>query len=281
MKPRTGGHSKVRTVTTFGVILVMLFPIYWLILTSMLGPAQLVSNDLADLLPHGFNLQNFVDVLATPSFPVWVRNSLLVSITVTVLTVLLSSLGGYGLARFQFRGRQLAGRLLLIAYVAPAVLIALPLYGVMASLGLLNNPVGLIIAQLAFAVPFGLWLLRGYFIGLPKEIEDASLVDGCSHLGSFVRVVLPLSLPGIVACAMFAFLLSWNDYFFPLIFLQSNDQMTLPIGIQTTFFSGTSTPSDWIHLLAASVLTSIPVFILFAGLQRWLVGGLTAGAVRE
>jgi ABC-type glycerol-3-phosphate transport system permease component len=269
-----------RTLITFGVVLLMLFPIYWLVLTSMLGPMQLVSTDLADLLPHGFNMLNYSDILGVPTFSVWVRNSLVVSISVTVLTVAVSSLGGYGLARFQFRGRRLVGRLLLVAYIAPPVLLALPMYGVLASLGLLNSPLGLIIAQLAFAVPFGLWLLRGYFIGLPTEIEDASLVDGCSRLSSFVRVVLPLSLPGIVACAMFAFLLSWNDYFFPLIFLQSNDQMTLPIGIQSTYFSGTQTPSDWIHLITASVLTSIPVFLLFGGLQRWLVGGLTAGAVR-
>jgi ABC-type glycerol-3-phosphate transport system permease component len=270
----------LRTVVTFAFIALMLFPIYWLFLASMLGPEQLVSTNLADMLPRSLNLRNYEDIVANPFFPLWVRNSVVTAVSVTILTLFVSSLGGYGLARFQFPGRRVAGRLLLIAYIAPSVLLALPMYGVLAGFGLLNSPIGLIIAQLAFAVPFGLWLMRGYFAGLPTEIEDSGLVDGCSRLQVFSRLVLPLSVPAIVACAMFAFLLSWNDYFFPLVFLQSNDQMTLPIGIQTTYFSGTQTASDWIHLIAASAITSVPVFGLFFALQRWLVGGLTAGAVR-
>jgi ABC-type glycerol-3-phosphate transport system permease component len=112
------------------------------------------------------------------------------------------------------------------------------------------------------------------------ELEDAAMVDGCTRLMAFLRIVVPLSLPGLVAAAMFAFLLSWNEYFYALVFLQSDAQMTLPIGIQTTYFNLSMGPADWLHLLSASVLACIPVFVLFAGLQRWLVSGLTAGAVR-
>jgi ABC-type glycerol-3-phosphate transport system permease component len=199
---------------------------------------------------------------------------------VTVLSVVISGLGAYGLARLRFRGNRLLGRLVLFAYVVPPVLLAVPMFVVLAKLGLVNSLVGLTLAHLTFAIPFCVWILRGFFLSLPVELEDAAMVDGCTRLMAFLRIVVPLSLPGLVAAAMFAFLLSWNEYFYALVFLQSDAQMTLPIGIQTTYFNLSMGPADWLHLLSASVLACIPVFVLFAGLQRWLVSGLTAGAVR-
>ena len=135
-------------------------------------------------------------------------------------------------------------------------------------------------AQMAFAAPFCIWMLRGFFLSLPAELEDAAMVDGCTRFGAFRRIVLPLAAPGLVAAGMYAFLLSWNDYLYALVFLQSGSQMTLPVGIQLTFFVENMGPQMWLYLLAASVLASIPVFIIFLALQRWMVSGLTAGAVR-
>jgi multiple sugar transport system permease protein len=154
------------------------------------------------------------------------------------------------------------------------------MFVVLAKLGLVDTPFALILAHMTFAIPFCLWILRGFFLSLPRELEDAAEVDGCTPLLAFLLVVGPLSLPGLIAAGMFAFLLSWNEYFYALVFLVSNPQMTLPIGIQSAYVNDTMGPADWLHLLSASVLASIPVFFLFGALQRWMVSGLTAGAVR-
>jgi len=168
----------------------------------------------------------------------------------------------------------------LLAYVAPPVLLVIPMFVGLSRLRIVDTPFALILAHLTFALPFCLWMLRGFFLSLPRELEDAAAVDGCTPLRTFQLIVLPLARPAIAAAAMFAFLLSWNEYFYALIFLQNNAQMTLPVGIQSSYFNVVMGPDNWIRLLCGSVLASIPVFVLFGGLQRWMVGGLTAGAVR-
>jgi multiple sugar transport system permease protein len=262
------------------LLAILLFPIYWLIVTSMTTPEQIISPDLSALLPRHLTVMSYRYVLRHTKFFLYVRNSIVVGGAVTILGVSISALAGYGLTRLQFPGSRLLGRLILFAYVAPPVLLAVPMFVLMARLHLVDTPFALILAHMTFAIPFCVWILRGFFLSLPHELEDAAAVDGCSPLWTFLVVVAPLSLPGIVAAAMFAFLLSWNEYFYALVFLLSNSQMTLPIGIQSSFFNLAMGPDDWIHLLSASVLASIPVFLLFGGLQRWMVGGLTAGAVR-
>jgi multiple sugar transport system permease protein len=261
----------IRPLSVLVVLLVLLFPIYWLILTAMTTPDEIISTTA--ILPHSLTLANFGFVLQDPQFIVFATNSLFVASSVTVLSVVISAFGGYSLARLRFRGRRLLGRLVLFAYIAPPVLLAVPMFVLLSKLGLINSPVGLILAHMSFAIPFCVWIMRGFFLTLPPELEDAARVDGCSRMQAFRRVVLPLARPGLVAAGMFAFLLSWNEYFFALIFLQDNSQMTLPIGIQTTY--------GGLDLLAGSVLACIPVFILFVGLQRWMVSGLTAGAVNS
>jgi len=159
-------------------------------------------------------------------------------------------------------------------------LLAVPMFVIMSRLGLVNTPVALVLAHASFAIPFCVWVLRGFFLTIPPELEEAAMVDGSTRMQAFRRIVLPLARPGLLAAAMFSFLLSWNEYFYALIFLQNNAQMTLPIGIQSTYFNLSMGPDEWVNLLAASVIASIPVFIVFAGLQRWMVSGLTAGAVR-
>lgn len=259
---------------------VLLFPIYWLILTSLTSPDRIISRDVSALLPRHLNLTSYRFVLSDPHFPIYIRNSLIVAGTVTIIAVTLGSLAAYGLSRLGFPGSRLLGRMVLFAYIVPPVLLAVPMFVALSKLGLVDTPVALILAHLTLVIPFCVWVLRGFFLSLPPELEDAAAVDGCTPLGAFLLVVLPLSLPGLVAAAMFAFLLSWNEFFYALVFLQSNSQMTLPIGIRSTYFNNSMGPSDWIHLLSASVLACIPVFVLFGALQRWMVGGLTAGAVR-
>jgi ABC-type glycerol-3-phosphate transport system permease component len=258
----------------------MLFPIYYLLLTSMTTADQILSQETSALIPRQLSLAGYRAVLSNPNLPKYVANSVFVAGMVTVLSVTASALGAYSLARLPFPGSRFLGRVILLAYVAPPVLLAIPMFVGLSRLRLVDTPIALILAHLTFAMPFCLWMLRGFFLSLPAELEDAAAVDGSSPLRTFRLIVLPLSLPALAAAAMFAFLLSWNEYFYALVFLQNNSQMTLPIGIQTTYFNVVMGPDDWIRLLCGSVLASVPVFVLFGGLQRWMVSGLTAGAVR-
>ena len=272
---------RVLRMAVVGVILaVLLFPIYWLILTSTNTPDRILSRDPHSLLPRRPSLEAYRNVLADSHFVVFARNSLIVAGSVTLFGVSVSALGAYALARLVFPGRRLVGRLVLFAYVVPPVLLVVPMFVALARLGLIDTPIGLVLAHTTFAIPFCMWILRGFFLSLPASLEEAALVDGCTRLQAFRRVVLPLARPGLVAAAMFAFLLSWNEYLYALVFMQSDVKKTLPMGIQTTYFNVTMAPADWLHLLTASVLASIPVFLLFMGLQRWMVSGLTAGAVK-
>jgi multiple sugar transport system permease protein len=261
-------------------LLILLFPIYYLVLTSLTTPDQIVSHERSAIFPRHLSLDGYRAVLGNPNFGRYVRNSLLVAATVTALSVTISGLGAYSLARLPFPGSRFLGRVVLLAYVAPPVLLAIPMFVGLSRLRIVDTPFALILAHLTFALPFCLWMLRGFFLSLPPELEDAAAVDGCTPLRTFRLIVLPLARPAIAAAAMFAFLLSWNEYFYALIFLQNNAQMTLPVGIQSSYFNVVMGPDDWIRLLCGSVLASIPVFVLFGGLQRWMVGGLTAGAVR-
>jgi multiple sugar transport system permease protein len=248
-----------------------------MVITSTTRPDALLTRRI---LPADPSLQAYEYVLTQEFFWTYARNSLLVASCVAVVATFVSALGAYALARLAFPGRGFLGRFILFAYIVPPVLLVVPMFVVLAGLGLVNTPLGLIIAQMAFAIPFCTWLLRGYFLSLPVDLEDAALVDGCTHFGAFRRVVVPLAAPGLVAAAMFAFLVSWNDYLYALVFLQGEGQMTLPVGIQLRFFVQNMSPQTWLYLLAAAFLASIPVFLLFMILQRWMVSGLTAGAVR-
>jgi ABC-type glycerol-3-phosphate transport system permease component len=270
----------LRPLTVVVVLLIVLFPVYYLILTSMSTADQIISTDTDAILPRHLTLTNFADVLADPNFARFAFNSLLVAISVTILSVSVSAIAGYALARLQFRGSRTIGRFVLFAYIAPPVLLAVPMFVIMSHLGLVNTPFALILAHASFAIPFCIWVLRGFFLTIPPELEEAAMVDGATRLHAFRRIVLPLAGPGLLAAAMFSFLLSWNEYFYALVFLQNNGQMTLPIGIQSTYFNLAMGPDEWVRLLAASVLVSIPVFIIFVGLQRWMVSGLTAGSVK-
>jgi multiple sugar transport system permease protein len=267
----------LRLLAAVLILAVLLFPIYWLIITSLSSPDQVLSKSL---VPRNPSLDSYLFVLDQPAMWMFARNSLLIAGGVAIVGVGVSALGAYSLARLQFPGRSWLGRFVLFAYIAPPVLLVVPMFVVLARLGLVNTPIGLMTAQLAFAAPFCMWMLRGFFLSLPIELEDAALVDGCTRFGAFRRIVLPLAAPGLVAAGMYAFLLSWNDYLYALVFLQSKSQMTLPVGIQLSFFVENMSPSIWLHLLAASVLASLPVFLIFMLLQRWMVSGLTAGAVR-
>ena len=195
------------------------------------------------------------------------------------VSVTIATLGAYSLARLRFPGSEVLGRFVLLTYTIPSVLLLIPLFKIVVTLNLANNLIALVITYTTFSVPFCLWLLRSYFQSLPRDLEDAAMVDGASRLGALFRVILPLSVPGIVATGLFAFILAWNEFLFALVFTTTSDVKTLPIGVSTTF-TAEQTATDWAVAMSASTLSAVPIFIIVLFLQRGLVRGITAGAVK-
>jgi multiple sugar transport system permease protein len=229
------------------------------------------------LWPASLSVEHYRRVLNESPFPHFLVNSCKVAGQVTTLALPLAFGGGYALSRFRFRGRGLFGMVLLGTQMLPAIMLAVPLYVTLSMFNLIDTHAALIVCYTTFALPFTTWMMRGFFDGLPKEIEECAQVDGCGRWRTLWSVVLPLSAPGLVAAAVLVFLLAWNEYLFAMLFINTEELKTFPVGI-TLFISRWRV--DYGALMAASVTVSVPVAVLFLLLQRRFVAGLTAGAVR-
>lgn len=271
-----GPESSVRLAAATLCAVVLLFPMYWMLISSLTPGRELMRLD-PDLVPRRLSFEHYRRVLENSDFPRYVANSAQVAGIVTLLSLPLAFGGGYALSRYRFRGRRAFGLTLLGSQMLPGIMLAVPLYVTISALGLIDTHAALIICYTTFAIPFATWLLRGFFDGFPVEIEESALIDGCSRWGMMWRVVLPVSGPGVVTTAVLAFLLAWNEYLFAMLFINSNARKTFPVGINLFIDQW---QVDYGALMAASVMVSIPVCVLFLGLQRWLVTGLTAGAVK-
>ncbi len=259
---------------------IAVFPIYFMIVGSISPVATFLRRDLGEiLLPRAFIGDHLAVVAFDPVFLRFALNSMIVATATTVVSVTIATLGAYSLARLRFPGSEVLGRFVLLTYTIPSVLLLIPLFKIVVTLNLANNLIALVITYTTFSVPFCLWLLRSYFQSLPRDLEDAAMVDGASRLGALFRVILPLSVPGIVATGLFAFILAWNEFLFALVFTTTSDVKTLPIGVSTTF-TAEQTATDWAVAMSASTLSAVPIFIIVLFLQRGLVRGITAGAVK-
>ena len=204
-------------------------------------------------------------------------NSLKVCVPTTLIAMVFATTGGYALSRFEFRGRTTAGMLILITQMLPGTLLIIPIYLMFKSMNLLDNFAGLIVSYATFGLPFSIWMLKGYFDSIPKELEEAAAVDGCTRVGTLLRIVLPLSLPGLTVTAMFAFVLGWNDLVWAITLVTNPDMRTNAVGL-ASFVGEYGTP--WAQIMGASAISSLPILLLFLFLQRYLLYGLTAGAVK-
>ncbi|MBI2939464.1 MAG: carbohydrate ABC transporter permease [Chloroflexi bacterium] len=277
-----------RTLRSWPVALAFLaaavnfFPLYWLLVGSVNTASRLLPESLVSLIPTSITLDGYILVLQTPKFTRFLFNSVIVATASTLATVIVTSLGAYALARLEFPGRRFVGPLFLFIYTIPAVLLIVPIYLILVQFKLNDTYQGVIISHFVFSIPFVMWMLRGFFLSLPVELEDAGRVDGCTHIGVLWRIVLPLSLPGLIAAALFSFIHSWNEFLFVYVFTISDDVKTLPVGVVARYLyrqvemSGT----HFIQSMAASVIASLPVMVLFVVLQKYLVGGITAGSVK-
>ncbi|WP_285502510.1 carbohydrate ABC transporter permease [Actinokineospora sp. NBRC 105648] len=265
-------------LAVFGLVIavVFLFPTYWMFTTALKTPAQILSPDY-DLIPLSATLENFGNAIAKPGFSTFLTNSLIVTLGSVVFALVAGLLAAVPLARMRFRGRKGFILLVLVSQLAPLEALFVPMYLIMRDADLLNSLWGLLLVYVAFTLPFTVWTLRGFVKGIPIELEEAAMVDGCGRWGVFRRVTLPLLGPGLVATSVFSFITAWNEFLYALVFMRDQDKLTLPVWLSSF---RTAFGTDWGGIMAASVIYAVPALIFFLLLQRKLVGGATAGAVK-
>ena len=279
----------MRTVTTSrrllkwignGLLVVMLVwtlvPFYWMIATSLKKDKEIYGFE-ATLIPRQPTLNNYTRLFTTTPFVKYLRNSTIIALGNTLASLLCACLAAYALARLRFPGRGLIARGLVVSYLVPPSLLFIPLFAVLATLSLIDTHQGLILTYLGFSVPFCTWLLMGYFRTVPLELEEAALVDGCSRLGTLVRIILPMSLPALAVVAFFSFTQSWNEFLYANVFVNSVEVRTITTGltlfiVEDVFF--------WGPMMGASFLSALPPVLLYLVFQRWVVKGLTLGGVK-
>jgi multiple sugar transport system permease protein len=261
------------------IVFVVAFPLFWMISTSFKPKTEIYVTP-PTLLPMTWTLQNYVDLFWITKFGYYYRNSIIVAVCATLLAITVGSLAAYSLSRFKFLGFALYLRIILFTYMLPSVLLMIPLYVLAVDVGLQDTLLGLIIANSTSALPFTIWLLRSYFATIPVELEEAAMIDGSGRFGAFRRVVLPLALPGIIATGLFAFTAAWNEFLYALVFINTDDLRTLPVGLNSWIGGGDSQMDVWSMLLAAAVLTTAPVLVFYGLVQRHLVVDLSAGGTK-
>jgi N,N'-diacetylchitobiose transport system permease protein len=259
------------------LFVVLAFPVFW-----MVSSAFTPDDELNGASPTWFSLHptlnHFRDAMNRPFFWDGVKNSLIVVSVTVALAMVLAFLAAIALAKFRFTGRKLFIVLIIGIQMLPQAGLIIPLYVVLARYHQVNALSGVIVTYMTFVLPFSVWTLRGFLLGIPKDLEEAAMVDGSSRLGSFCRILLPLVAPGLVATSIFAFITTWNEYIFARILL--NDQSKQTATVWLSYFTGTSRNTDWGGLMAGSTLIAIPVIVFFLLVQRKISFGLTAGAVR-
>jgi ABC-type glycerol-3-phosphate transport system permease component len=276
---KTGSQRMVKGLGNFVLLLMVLWtaiPFYWMVATSLKHDKEIYGYE-ATLIPDEPTLDGYKTILWETPYLLFFRNSVIVAVGSTLLSMIIACLGAYAIARLNFPGRSLIARGLIYTYLVPTSLLFIPLFTLMSALRLTDTLYGLTIAYLGFDVPFCTWLLMGYFKSVPMELEEAALVDGCNRVTALLRIVLPVSLPALVVVTFFSFTHAWNEFLYAHVFTSTNKARTITTGLanfmnEDVFF--------WGPLMASTVLSALPPVIMFLLFQRWVVKGLTLGAVK-
>jgi multiple sugar transport system permease protein len=250
-------------------------PLYSMVVTSIKTDKEIY--DDFTYIPRSPTLVQYRRVIERERFLTNIRNSVIVATTSTVIAVTMSVLAAYAVVRLRFHGRVWVARLILFKYLLPTTLIYIPLFLVVNGLGLANTLQSLIFTYLSFSIPFATWLLMGYFRGIPPELEEQAMIDGCSRLGAMFRVLLPIASPGVVAAAIFTFTGAWNEFLLALVFINRQELQTVPVKLSSMIVGDQYV---WGSIMAGAVLASLPVVVLYFFAQRFVVSGLAAGAVK-
>jgi multiple sugar transport system permease protein len=273
-------NHPVLTVGKYAALLAYLgfalFPLYWLLKIAV-TPDRLIYTEGTKFWPSTFTFENFTTVIFQTDFLSYFGNSLYVSLGTAMLTTLFAAGAGYAFSRFDFAGKKLIVAIMLVTQMFPLLMIVAPIYKIVASLGMLNSLASLIVVYTAFNIPFATFLMQSFFDGIPKDLEEAAIMDGCSRFQALRKVIFPLTLPGLGATLGFVFTSAWSELLFALMLISKNEAMTFPVGL-LTFVSKFSVA--WGQMMAAGVLALIPSCLFFIFIQRYLVQGLTSGAVK-
>lgn len=267
----------VRFVVLAFYLLLVILPIYWMLVTSFKENAEIINTQVITYWPKTITTGNYEGLFGTMNYGVYLKNSLVVTIATAIVVTILAIYGGYGLARFSFKGKGAAILFLLITQMIPSILVIIPLYIVFSKLGLINTHTSLFIYYVVINLPFCVITMRSFFERIPYALEEAAFVDGCSRRQTLWKIVLPVMFPGIVAVFVFAFIGAWNELIAGTIFLNTQSMWTIPIGLKS--FVGKYNV-DWGSMMAGGVLALLPTAIMFVFVQKYIVEGMTAGAVK-
>jgi arabinogalactan oligomer/maltooligosaccharide transport system permease protein len=258
---------------------IAIFPVFWILISSFKPQQEIEGSVTLSILPHHWQISNYTHVLTDDHhvFLTWFWNSIAVAFMTTVIGVFLAATAAYAFSRYRFPGYRLALTSFLIAQMFPAAILIVPIYNILLHLGLLNQKLGLVLAYCTVAVPFCVWMLKGYFDTIPISLEEAGRIDGLTPFGTFWRIVIPLSLPGLAVTFFYSFITAWNEVAFANVLLVADKSYTLPVGLQTYVFQFAA---NWEKLTAAAVIVTIPAVVVFLIAQRYLVSGLTRGGVK-
>ncbi len=258
-------------------LFITLFPLLWVFSTSF-KPNEEAINFPPKFLPEKITFSNYVFVLTDPNLVRSLINSFVVSVGSTALSVVVSALGGYAFARFEFKGKNVIMSIILGLFMIPVVINIIPLYNMLSNIGMLNSPISLILTFQILIIPLNILLFKNYFETIPKELEDAALIDGCSRLGVLKRITIPLSIPGIAIAAVLSFRFSWNEFILPIVLANRPDSAVFQVALYQ-FIS--IYRIQWGYLTAGITLAIIPVLVLMLSFQKQMIKGLTIGAIRE
>ncbi len=256
----------------------VILPLCWMFLTAIKSLQEVTLTKGLDILPEKFSLQNFATIWNNYPLLTYFKNSFITVGISTILVVICSSLCGYGMSRFNFKGKASFLSFLLVTQMFPAVMKIVPYYQILGTLDLINTKTGLTIVYTSFCIPFCTWLMYGYFKSIPTGLDEAARIDGASWFCTFLEIIVPLARPGIVATTIYAFLQNWNEYMFASVLMTKQANRTLTVGIA---LMGDAYNVAWNDLMCASILSSIPTVLIFLFMQKQLISGMTSGAVKE
>lgn len=270
----SSGRYLILILGALGVLL----PVSWMVITSLKSMQDITLSKGVELFPTGPTIENFITIWQDYPLLTYIKNSLMSVGGSTIFSVVCASLCGYGLSRFEFRGKKLLLNFLLVTQMFPAVMKIIPYYKILVNVHLNNTVFGLMIVYSSFSIPFCTWMMYGYFKTISTNLDEAARIDGCTAFKTFYKIVLPLTIPGMVATTIYAFLQNWNEYMFASVLMSSETKKTLTYAISTM---ADSYRILWNYLMCASLIASVPTMLIFVFLQKQLIAGMTAGAVKE
>ena len=269
------------TIRVLGLVfffLLVVLPIYWIVITSFKTSGEILDLNNITFFPKDFTLENYTGLFEQFHYGVLLKNSLLVSVASALVVTVFSMLGGYSLARYKFRGKQTVVLFFLITQMIPGILVIIPLYIIFSKLGMINTHIGLFIYYVTVNLPFCVITMRSFFERIPITLEEAAKVDGCTKMQSLFKIVFPIMFPGIVSVFVFGFIGAWNELIAGSIFISTPEMWTIPVGLKTLIGKYNV---EWGLLMAGGVMALIPTALMFAVMQKFIVEGMTAGAVKE